>query len=175
MTFGSVTIGTTQAQSGSITATGGSLTLSSLSSSNSAFAVGGLTLPVTLAAGQSLPFTVTFAPKTTGTASANISFFTSNSTSALETVSGSGASVQHTVDLSWNASTSTSISGYNVYRGSASGGPYARINSTLIPSMNYSDGTVQSGQTYYYVTTAVDNGGAESSYSSQATAMIPFP
>jgi fibronectin type 3 domain-containing protein len=41
--------------------------------------------------------------------------------------------------------------------------------------MNYRDGTVQSGQTYYYVTTAVDNGGAESSYSSQATAMIPFP
>jgi hypothetical protein len=175
MGFGSVTIGTTQTQSGSITASNGSVTLSSASSSNSVFSLGGLTLPVTLAAGQSVPFTVTFAPTATGTASANISFFTSNSTSASEAASGSGATIQHNVDLSWNASTSTSISGYNVYRGTVSGGPYARINSALDSSLSYSDSTVQSGQTYYYVTTAVDSSGVESSYSSQVQAVIPFP
>ena len=81
MSFGSVTIGSTQTQSGSVTASGGSVTLSSASSSNSVFTLGGLTLPVTLAAGQSVPFTVTFAPTTSGTASANVSFFTSTSTS----------------------------------------------------------------------------------------------
>ena len=175
ISFGSVTVGTTQTQSGSLTASGGGVTLSSASSTNSAFTVGGITLPVTLAAGQSVPFTVTFSPTTTGAATANLSFFTSTSTSALESVTGTGATVQHTVDLSWNASTSTSISGYNVYRASVSGGPYSRMNPSLIPSMNYSDGSVQSGQTYYYVTTAVDSSGVESSYSSEAQAVIPFP
>ncbi len=175
MSFGSVTIGTTQTQSGSLTSSGGSVTLSSATSSNSVFSLGGLTLPVTLSAGQSVPFTITFAPTSTGTTSAKISFFTSNSSSVLETASGSGATIQHTTNLSWNASTSTSISGYNVYRGTASGGPYAKINSALDSSLSYGDSTVQSGQTYYYVTTAVDSSGVESSYSGQVQAVIPFP
>lgn len=41
--------------------------------------------------------------------------------------------------------------------------------------MNYSDSTVQSGMTYYYVTTAVDSSGTESSYSNLAQAVVPFP
>jgi len=175
MSFGSVTIGTTQTQSGIITASGGSVTLSSASSTNLVFTLDGLTLPITLSPGQSLPFTLTFAPTATGTASANISFFTSNSTSASETASGSGATIQHNVDLSWNASPDMSISGYNVYRGTVSGGPYAKINSALDSAVSYGDLTVQSGQTYYYVTTAVDSSGVESGYSSQVQAVIPFP
>ena len=175
MSFGSVTVGTTQTQSGSVTASGGSVTLSAASSSNSVFTLGGVTLPVTLAAGQSVPFTVTFAPTTSGTASANISFFTSTSTSALEPANGSGANIQHTVDLSWNASTSTSITGYNVYRGALSGGPYSKINFALATSMSYSDSTVQSGQTYYYATTAVDTAGVESSYSNEVQVVVPSP
>jgi hypothetical protein len=154
---------------------GASVTLSSASSSNSEFTLTGLTLPVTIAAGQSVPFTVTFAPTATGRASANISFFTSTSTSASENASGTGATIQHTVDLSWNASTSTSITGYNVYRATVSGGPYSKINSALDLSMSYGDSTVQSGQTYYYATTAVDSTGAESSYSNQVQAVVPFP
>jgi Abnormal spindle-like microcephaly-assoc'd, ASPM-SPD-2-Hydin len=173
--FGSITVGSAQTQTGKVTANSGSVTLSSTSSSNSAFTVGGFTLPVTLAAGQSVPFIVTFAPRSKGTASANISFFTSNSTSALEIASGSGATIQHIVDLSWNASPSPSISGYNVYRGTVTGGPYRKINSVLVSSMSYSDSTVQSDQTYYYVTTAVDEAGIESSYSNQTQAVIPFP
>jgi ASPM-SPD-2-Hydin domain-containing protein/HYDIN/CFA65/VesB family protein len=175
MSFNTVNIGTTLSQNGSVTASGGSVTLSSASSSNSQFTLGGLTLPVTIAAGQSVPFTVTFAPTATGTASANISFFTSTSNSASETASGTGGTIQHTVDLSWNASTSTSITGYNVYRGNVSGGPYSKINSALNPSMNYGDSTVQSGQSYYYVTTAVDSTGVESSYSNQVQVVVPFP
>jgi fibronectin type 3 domain-containing protein len=77
------------------------------------------------------------------------------------------------VDLSWNASTS-SPAGYNVYRGSASGGPYTKINLSLDAGNYYADGTVQSGQTYYYVTTAVDSSGTESGYSNQVTANVPL-
>jgi hypothetical protein len=175
MNFGSVTIGNTQSQSGSLTASGGSVTVSSTSSSNSAFTLGGVTPPLTLSAGQSVAYTVTFTPTASGASSAKLSFFTSNSNSVLETASGSGATIQHIVSLSWNASTSNSISGYNVYRGASPSGPFSRINPSLNPAMSYSDNAVQSGQTYYYVTTAVDGSGVESSYSNQVTAAVPFP
>jgi fibronectin type 3 domain-containing protein len=55
----------------------------------------------------------------------------------------------HTVNLSWDASTSQNIVGYNVYRGANASGPYTKINSTLDPSTSYSDSTVQAGQTYF--------------------------
>jgi len=175
MRFGNVTIGSTQTQSGSVTASGGSVTLSSASLSNSVFSLGGLTLPVTLAAGQSVPFSVTFNPTAAGTVSANVVFFSSTSSSATETVSGSGATIQHFVSLSWNPSTSPSVAGYNVYRGTADTGPYSKVNPALNSSLNYSDSAVQSGQTYYYVTTAVDAAGVESPYSNHVQAVVPFP
>jgi len=175
ISFGSVTIGTTQTQTGSVTANGAGLTLSSVGSSSSAFTIGGLTLPVTLAAGQSVSFAVTFAPTATGTASANLSFIANNSTSASEAATGSGATIQHKVDLSWNASTSTSVAGYNVYRATSASGSYSRINAELNLSMSYRDSTVQSGQTYYYATTAVDSTGMESPYSNKVQVAVPFP
>jgi hypothetical protein len=175
MSFGTLTIGSSQSQTGSITASGASVTLSSASSSNSEFTLSGFPLRVTIAAGQSVPFTVTFAPTVTGAASGKISFISGGSTLASETASGTGGTIQHTVDLSWNASTSTSVAGYNVYRSTATGGPFSKINPALNPSMSYSDGTVQSGQTYYYVTTAVDTNGVESSYSNQVKATVPSP
>jgi len=175
MNFGTITIGSTQSQSGNVTASGGSVTLTSASSNNSAFTLSGLNLPVTLSVGQSAPFTVTFAPTAAGSTSASISFFTSNSGTTSETATGSGATVQHEVDLWWNPSTSTAVSGYNVYRATSATGSYARINPTLNASTSYNDSTVQSGGTYYYATTAVDSSGAESTYSNQVQVVVPFP
>jgi len=120
-----------------------------------------------------MPFTVTFAPTVAGTTSGKISFISSGSTLASETASGTGGTIPHTVNLSWNASTSTSVAGYNVYRSTTTGGPFSKLNPSLNPSMNYSDSTVQSGQTYSYVTTTVDSNGVESSYSNQVKAVIP--
>jgi uncharacterized repeat protein (TIGR03803 family) len=79
----------------------------------------------------------------------------------------------HTVGLSWDASTSQDVVGYNIYRGPTSSGPYVKINTALDPNTNYPDSTVQGGQTYYYVTTAVDSVGNESDYSNQTMAVIP--
>jgi fibronectin type 3 domain-containing protein len=76
------------------------------------------------------------------------------------------------VALTWNASTSTVV-GYNVYRGTVSGGPYAKINSSLVAALNYTDSSVQSGTTYHYVTTAVDSSGNESVFSNEVSAAIP--
>jgi fibronectin type 3 domain-containing protein len=89
-------------------------------------------------------------------------------------ISGTGVSVTpHTVALTWTASTST-VSGYNVYRGTTSSGPYAtKLNSSLVTSDQYTDSTVVSGQTYYYVVTSVDSNNVESVDSNQATAVIP--
>jgi fibronectin type 3 domain-containing protein len=83
--------------------------------------------------------------------------------------------VPHTVLLSWNPSTSTNVKGYNVYRASIAGGEYSRINATPVSGIAYSDSTVSSGRTYYYVTTAVDTNTVESAYSNQATAVVPTP
>lgn len=81
---------------------------------------------------------------------------------------------QHVVDLSWNASTSADIVGYNVYRGQVVSGPYSKINmGGLLGSTLYSDIGVTGGVTYYYVATAVDSSGKESAHSNQAQAAIP--
>jgi hypothetical protein len=85
-----------------------------------------------------------------------------------------GSPVQHTVTLTWTADASP-VAGYNVYRSTVSGGPYTRINSALNAATNYVDNSVLSGQTYYYVTTAVNTAGAESAYSNQVTASVPSP
>jgi uncharacterized repeat protein (TIGR03803 family) len=78
-----------------------------------------------------------------------------------------------TVNLTWDASTSQNVVGYNVYRGPDATGPYTRINTALDPNTYYADNTAQPGQTYYYVTTSVDNQGVESGYSNQSEAVIP--
>jgi len=81
----------------------------------------------------------------------------------------------HSVSLSWTASTSSNVTGYNVYRGTQSSGPYTKVNSSRVAGTTYTDSTVQAGQTYYYVATAVDSSNNESVYSNQAPAVIPSP
>jgi fibronectin type 3 domain-containing protein len=54
-----------------------------------------------------------------------------------------------------------------------SGGPYALINTSLISGTNYTDTNVTAGQTYYYVTTAVDGSDDQSANSNQAVATVP--
>jgi hypothetical protein len=174
--FGNVTVGTTQNQSATLSASSAPVTVSSLGVSGAQFSVSGITLPVTIAAGNSVSFQLTFAPQTSGTASANVTFVSNTSNSPIvQALSGSGTLPQHSVALGWNTSTSVAVVGYNIYRGAASGGPFTRVNSALDAAPFDTDSTVQGGQTYYYVVTAVDSAGSESSYSSQVQAAIPSP
>lgn len=80
----------------------------------------------------------------------------------------------HVVLLNWTASTSAGVVGYNVYQGTVSGGPY-----TLLASLgnvtSYTDATVLSGLTYFYVVTALGAGNVESAYSTESQATIPIP
>jgi fibronectin type 3 domain-containing protein len=74
--------------------------------------------------------------------------------------------------LSWAADTSV-VAGYNSYSSTVSGGPYVKLNATLIPTTAFSDTTVQSGKTYYYVVTAVDSSNVESTHSNETSVTIP--
>jgi hypothetical protein len=75
----------------------------------------------------------------------------------------------HAITLGWKAS--QGASSYNLYRGTAQGGPYAKIASGILVT-NYTDVQVTHKQTLYYVSTAV-SGGNESGYSNETVAVIP--
>jgi hypothetical protein len=175
LSFGPVVVGTESLLNGTLGASGSSVTISAAKSDSNEFVLSGISLPTTLAAGQTTSFTVTFNPAATGTASATLSFSSdaANSPTA-QTLTGKGAAeAQHSVNLSWDASAGAGVVGYNVYRGSALGGPYSKLNSALEASTAYTDDSVTAGQTYYYVTTAVNGNGDESGYSNQVHAVIP--
>lgn len=55
----------------------------------------------------------------------------------------------HAVTLIWKASKSA-VRGYNVYRGTKSGGPYTKVNLDLVRGLTYKDENVPGGTTYYY-------------------------
>ncbi len=82
------------------------------------------------------------------------------------------STANHVVDLSWSASTSTNISGYNVYR-SVDNKSWSKINASLVPSTLYDDSTASNGSTYYYAATAVDISGNESAKSSSIKVTVP--
>ena len=84
------------------------------------------------------------------------------------------ATVAHSVHLTWARSSSTDILGYNVYRGSQSGGTNVRLNPALLANPDYLDTAVLAGQTYYYTVTAV-SAVMESGRSAEAVAVIPTP
>ena len=172
LALGNVTDGSSGTATGTLTASGASVTVTAASTNNSVFTIGGFSLPQTIPAGQSASFTITFSPTVAGSASATLSF-TSNAQppTTTETLTGTGvAASTHSVALSWTASTSQNISGYNVYRSpyttsTSSCGTYTKINSVLDTSTLYTDSSVTNGNAYCYATTAVNTSSEESGYS----------
>ena len=176
LSFGNVTTGTASATKNvTITNTGNAnVTISQITASGAGYLVTGGSTPVTLSPSQNLTLTTQFSPTVTGTVNGSISIVSNaNGSPASVSLSGIGvALVQHSVALTWNASTSA-VSGYNVYRSTVSGSGYTKINSSLVVGLSYSDTTVLNSTTYYYVTTAVDSSSVESSYSNQVSAPVP--
>jgi hypothetical protein len=167
--LGSVVVGQSGKASGTIAASGASVTVTAASTSNSLFSVGGLSLPVTIPAGQSVPFTITFSPTVSGAVNATLTLASSASpATTTEALTGSGtAAATHSVGLSWKASTSSGIVGYNVYRApyTTSCGAYAKVNSAVNTGTLYTDFAVTNSSNYCYATTAVDSSSRESGYS----------
>lgn len=78
----------------------------------------------------------------------------------------------HSVSLTWNASTSSDVVSYNVYRATGTSSTYSKI-ATGVADPLYTDTNVTDGTSYTYVVTAVDNEGDESAYSNAAEATVP--
>ena len=174
LSFGNVDTGSSSSQSVTITNSGNSnVTVSQIAESGAGFTLSSAATPVTLAVGQKMTFGVEFSPTSAGSDTGNVTVTsTAQGSPATIALSGTGVSPSHTATLTWIASTST-VSGYNVYRSTTSGTSYTKLNSGLVAALTYNDTTVENGITYYYVVTAVDSSGVESVYSNQATAVIP--
>jgi len=142
----------------------------------------------TLAPGQTATVVVSFAPKSAERMSGSVQI-SSNATNSptVITLSGTGASpaaggrstgtgqstgTAHSVALRWNASPSSSVVGYNVYRATSPSTAFAILSSS-ISGLDYTDETVQAGETYTYAVTAVNKGGEESPHSQSVSAVIP--
>jgi hypothetical protein len=177
LNFNNVDTGSNSVLSVTFTNSGNSnITISSVSVSGPGFTANGVSTGQMVPAGQTATLNVTFAPAGTGSVTGNVTV-TSNASNSPASISLSGVGVQpvpHSVTLNWTASTST-VTGYNVYRGTLSGGPYTLLNSSQDTTTQYQDTSVQSGQTYYFVVTAVNSSDVESAYSNQVSATIPTP
>ena len=180
LNFGTRAIKSSTSQSVVLTNTGNlALSISSVSVANPEFSVSGISKGVSLSPDQKLEFHVWFHPTAGGKASATISL---NSSAGLAPVklavagsastSASSASALHSVTLDWT-NRSSSIMGYHVYRGEAQGGPFERLTGTLLETTSYRDTNVIAGGHYFYVVTAVAEGGPESPYSNEVAVEIP--
>jgi fibronectin type 3 domain-containing protein/predicted small lipoprotein YifL len=80
-----------------------------------------------------------------------------------------------TVRLAWEAVTDANLAGYLVYRSETSGRGYERLTSTPQAGTTFVDNQVRSGQTFYYVVTAVDRSrrANESTPSAEAAIRVP--
>jgi len=181
ISFGNLKLNSTATQNVTLKNTGDiNLTISGITVAGAGFGYSSLSPGYSLTPNQSVTFQIWFRPQTSGSASGNVSIL-SSSLAAPASVSVSGAGVtststsptpgQHSVVLSWGPSAS-SVAGYRVYRDGGSG--FLPLTSA-IPDLTYTDATVVSGNTYHYAVTAVDAVGDESSFSNEATAVIPTP
>jgi hypothetical protein len=86
----------------------------------------------------------------------------------------------HRVTLSWDPSIPSSaaggdVIGYNVYRRTRRASMYIKLNSGLVLDTSYVDDSVDSGEIYYYETTAVNSSGIESRPSNRVRIRIVYP
>jgi hypothetical protein len=171
--FGNVNIGRSSSQTITLSDSGiGNVAISNVSISGAGVGASGVYVGQTLTPGQTVTLHVTFAPAATGSVSGSVTV-TSNAADSPTRIAVSGAGLQavHSVDLVWNGV--TGVVGYNVYRGSVSGGPYTIISNTPSTTTTFTDTNVQSGQTYYYAVTSVNLAGVQSTLSNLASATIP--
>jgi hypothetical protein len=175
LSFGSVTNGSTASHGFAVTNTGNSnVSISGMSATGAGYSIVSGGSAVTLSPNQSASVNVQFAPTVAGSVNGSVTIASNATGSNGVTLSGTGVAptVNHTVALNWGAS-SSAVSGYNIYRSSVSGSSYAKVNSSLVGGLGFTDSNVQTGQTYYYVATAVDASGNESVYSNEVPAIVP--
>ena len=175
LNFNNVTVGNNSSLGMTLTNSGTSnITVSNVTISGAGLTASGVSNGQIITPAQVVTLTVTFAPAATGGVTGGVTV-TSNASNSPVSISLSGTGVPaHSATLNWTASTSTVI-GYDVYRGSISGGPYTLLTQSPISGTQYVDSSVTAGQQYFYVVTAVASGNVQSVDSNQVSATIPTP
>lgn len=179
LNFSAVTEGSSKTLSSTLTNTGNSnISISSVKVSGAGFSAGGVSGGAILMPGQSTTLTVTFSPSSVGStngASVTIVSDAINSPASV-TLTGAGEMpAAHSVALSWNPSSSSGVTGYNVFRAGNSGGYGANpLNVAPVSGTGYTDANVTAGQTYFYTVTTVGSG-TSSAASNEVMATIPTP
>jgi fibronectin type 3 domain-containing protein len=74
------------------------------------------------------------------------------------------------VALDWNDNGEADLAGYDVYRGTAAGGPYQKLNSAHVSGSAFTDATATNGTHWFYVVRAADSAGHTSANSNEASA-----
>ena len=177
LSFGTQPVATTSAAQTLTLNNGGSVPLSisglTITGANSGdFVEVADTCGSSLAGGGNCTIGVAFTPSATGQRTATLSI-TDNASGSPQTATLTGTGSPDVI-LSWGASPSSGIAGYNVYRGTTSGGESSTpLNSTPINGTSYVDTNVTSGMTYYYVVTSVGSNGAQSAPSNETEAFVP--
>jgi hypothetical protein len=177
LAYGSVLVdpSTPPTQTATVTNTGtGNVTVSGIAingGSGAYSATSNPAAPFTLAPNQTAAVAVTFNPLVGGPATGQVSIV-SNATNSPSVISLTGMGLPW-VSLNWTPSVSPGIIGYNIYEGTVSGGPYVRLWSlAATPAYEDTESGLAPGSTHYYVVTAVDDTGLESSYSNEASVLI---
>lgn len=172
LNFGSVPVSNSQIKDVTITNSGNAdVTIAGVAISGAGFSVSGGS-NVTLAPKQSETVTVNFNPKTKGSLAGTL---TISSNAPTIKISLGGTALQggnHSVGLTWTASTSPVI-GYFVYRRTGTTGTFSRLASNIDSSPSFTDSNVVDGATYDYVVTAVSAEEVESAFSVEVSVTIP--
>lgn len=176
--FGTVALGSTAQQVFNVTDSGSAtVTVSNISLAGPNLSFTGLWVGLVLSPGQTISVIASFSPASAGNASGTVTIASdaANSPSTFSWTASTPApasAAAPAVKLSWTASTSDDVTGYNVYRSTISGGPYNLITSSPVVTTGFLDSTVSSTQTFYYVVTSLA-GSTESGYSSEVSAAVP--
>lgn len=172
LSFGDVLVSGSEAKDVQITNSGNAnVAITGVTVSGSGFSVSGGS-NVTLAPNQSETVTVNFNPKSKGTLSGALTV-SSNAPSVKIELGGTGIQGgNHSVGLTWTASTSATI-GYFIYRRAGMTGSFSRLDSSVDPFTSFTDNNVIDGATYFYVVTAVAAGETESQFSAEVSVTIP--
>jgi hypothetical protein len=131
--FGNVGVGVPSTQSITLTASGTEPVIVSADSlTGTGFTASGITLPLTIAAGQTATLNLQFEPMTAGAATSNLTITSNATTSPTTVIALSGTGVQLKTAPSWEAlAGADTITGYNIYRAMGSSSTYAKLNSAV--------------------------------------------
>ena len=172
LSFGNVLVSGSETKEVKIANSGNAnVTITAVTVSGTGFSVSGGS-NVTLAPNQSETVTVNFNPKSKGALSGTLTV-SSNAPTVNVALSGTGMpGGNHSVGLTWTASTSPVI-GYFIYRRTGTTGAFSKLNSSVDSLISFTDNNVVDGATYDYVVTAVSAGSEESSFSAEVSVTIP--